>query len=70
MTKTLKDLDKEIVFEMTLHQDKMTPALYDKVLDIKIMAKKRVDGGDYMPKVAEEAMVQLEELIDCEVKYL
>ena len=65
----MKDLDKEIMYVITLYEDKMTSELYDKVLDIKNLAKKRVDSGDFMPRVVEEGIRQLEELIDCEVKH-
>ena len=65
----LNHLDREIGYEFNLHTDKLTTEMKDRILDIRILAQKRIDNGDYMPRVVHEAIVQLEELIDCEVRY-
>jgi len=66
----LNHLDREIQYEYALHEGKITPDVSDKILDIRNLAHKRIDSGDYMPRVIKEAIGQLEELIDCEVKYI
>lgn len=65
----LDHLDREIGYEYNLHGDKITPVVADKILDIRSLAQKRIDNGDFMPRVIKEAVEQLEELIDCEVKF-
>ena len=65
---TLKDLETYIKVQLDDHR--FAQVAMDPILDIILHAKRRLDRGDYMPRVISEAMVSLDEYLllmsDCE----
>lgn len=65
---TLKDLETYI--KVQLDDPRYSHIAMDPILDIILHAKRRLDRGDYMPRVISEAMISLDEYLlvvsDCE----
>ncbi len=58
---TLKDLDTYIKVQMD--DPRYEDIDMDPVLDLILHAHRRLDKGDYMPRVVSEAMVSLDEYL-------
>ncbi len=58
---TIKDLESYIKDQ--LEDPRYAGIRIDPILDIIIHSKKRLDNGDYMPRVVSEAMVSLDEYL-------
>ena len=61
---TIKDLESYIKEQMD--NPRHTGVQFDPILDIILHCQKRLENGDYMPRVVSEAMVSLDEyLLEC-----
>ena len=58
---TLKDLETYI--KVQLDDPRYQSVETDPILDIIIHAQRRLDKGDFMPRVVSEAMVSLDEYL-------
>lgn len=65
---TIRDLETYI--KVQLDDPRYQHISMDPILDIILHAKRRLNRGDYMPRVVSEAMVNLDEYLmlaaDCE----
>lgn len=61
---TIKDLESYIKEQMDVPRH--AGVAFDPILDIILHCQKRLENGDYMPRVVSEAMVSLDEyLLEC-----
>ena len=61
MQLTLKDLESYI--KEQLEDPRYSGIRIDPILDIILHSKRRLENGDYMPRVVSEAMVSLDEYL-------